>query len=43
MSKPETTAVGRLLKVKSSASRIYKIIAVSANGAVKTILEKPMQ
>ena len=43
MNKPEVTAVGRFLKSKQGEPRVHKIIAVNLDGAVKTILEKPMQ
>ena len=43
MSKPKATAVGRLLKPKQGEPRIHKVIAVKADGTVKTVLEKPMQ
>lgn len=41
MSKPEVTAVGRLLKAKPGTPRLHKVIAVKADGTVRTVLNKP--
>jgi hypothetical protein len=40
--KLEVTAVGRLLKQKGDEPRIYKVIAVKADGQVRTIVNKEM-
>jgi hypothetical protein len=40
--KPTVTAVGRLLKPKGNEPRVYKVIAVKADGTVRTILNKPV-
>ena len=42
MIKPEVTAVGRLLKKKGDEPRIHKVIAVKADGQVRTIVNKEM-
>jgi hypothetical protein len=41
MTKPEVTAVGRLLKPKGNEPRIYKVIAVKPDGTVKTVTIEP--
>jgi len=41
MTKPEITAVGRLLKPKGSEPRLHKVIAVRADGSVKTVINRP--
>jgi hypothetical protein len=41
MTKPEATAVGRLLKPKGNEPRIYKVIAIKPDGSSKTIIDKP--
>ena len=38
--KPQITAIGRLLQKKGDAPRIHKVIAVKANGQVRTIINK---
>ena len=43
MTKPEITAVGRLLKAKPGQKRIHKVIAVNAEGQVRTIINRPAQ
>jgi hypothetical protein len=42
MTKPEVTAVGRLLKAKPGQKRVYKIIAVSDDGKVRMIVEEKL-
>ena len=39
--KSTVTAVGRLLKPKGNEPRIYKVIAVKPDGAVKTVISEP--
>lgn len=41
MTKPEVTAVGRLLKPKGNEPRIYKVIAVKPDGTVKPVINRP--
>ena len=41
MTKPTITAVGRLLKPKGNEPRVYKVIAVKADGTVKTVINRP--
>ena len=42
MSEHKITAVGPLLKKKGDAPRIHKVIAVKADGQVRTIVNKEM-
>jgi len=42
MKKPEVTAVGRMLKPKGNESRVHKVIAVKADGTVRTVINRPM-
>jgi hypothetical protein len=42
MIKPVTTAVGRMLKPKGNEPRIHKVIAVNADGTVKTVINRPV-
>jgi len=42
MTKPEVTAVGRLLKAKPGQKRIHKVIAVKPDGSVKTVINRPV-
>jgi hypothetical protein len=42
MTKPEATAVGRLLKPKGDEPRILHRIAVKPDGTAKTIIRKPL-
>ena len=37
-----TTAVGRLLKAKPGQKHLHKVIAVNADGKVRTIINKPV-
>lgn len=41
MIKPEITAVGRLLKAKPGQKHVYKVIALKADGTVKTLISRP--
>ena len=41
MTKPEVTAVGRLLKAKPGQQKLHKVIAVKADGTVKTVISRP--
>ena len=41
MQKPEATAIGRLLKPKGSEPRLHKVIAVRADGTVRTVINRP--
>jgi hypothetical protein len=41
MTKPEVTAVGRLLKAKPGQKQLHKIIAVKPDGTVRTIINRP--
>lgn len=41
MTKPEVTAVGRLLKAKPGIPRQHKVIAVKPDGTVRTIINRP--
>lgn len=43
MTKPEVTAVGRLLKAKSGQKHVCKVIAVNDAGQVRTIINRPAQ
>lgn len=43
MTKPEVTAVGRLLNAKPGQKRIHKVIAVNDAGQVRTIINRPAQ
>lgn len=43
MSERKITAVGRLLKKKGDEPRIHKVIAVKADGQVRTIINKEMK
>jgi hypothetical protein len=42
MTKPTVTAVGRLLKAKPGQKHQYKVIAVKADGTVKTVINRPL-
>jgi hypothetical protein len=42
MSKPEATAVGRLLKPKGSTPHLHKVIAVKPDGTVRTVINRPL-
>lgn len=42
MTKPEVTALGRLLKAKPGQRQLHKVIAVKPNGTVKTVINKPL-
>jgi hypothetical protein len=42
MNKPTITAVGRLLKAKPGQKHQYKVIAVKADGTVKTVINRPL-
>lgn len=41
MTKPEVTAVGRLLKAKPGQQQLHKVIAVKSDGTVRTIINRP--
>jgi hypothetical protein len=41
MTKPTITAVGRALKPKGNEPRVHKVIAVNADGTVKTVISRP--
>lgn len=41
MTKPEVIAVGRLLKAKPGQQQLHKVIAVKADGTVRTIINRP--
>ena len=41
MTKPEITAVGRLIKAKPGTPHLRKIIAVKPDGTVRTVLSRP--
>jgi len=41
MTKPEVTAVGRLLKAKPGQHQLHKVIAVKPDGTVRTIINRP--
>jgi len=41
MTKPEVTAVGRLLKAKPGQKHLHKVIAIRTNGSVKTLISRP--
>lgn len=40
--KPEVTAVGRLLKPRNGERHVYKVIAVNDDGEVRTVIEEPV-
>jgi hypothetical protein len=40
MTKPEVTAVGRLLKAKPGQKHVHKVIAVKADGTVRTLVSR---
>jgi hypothetical protein len=40
MQKPDATAVGRILKAKPGIPHVHKVIAVKADGTVRTIINK---
>jgi hypothetical protein len=42
MTKPEVTAVGRLLKPKPGQQHLDKVIAVKPDGTVKTVIQRPL-
>lgn len=42
MTKPEVTAVGRLLKAKPGQHKLHKVIAIKADGTVKNLINKPL-
>lgn len=42
MIKPEVTAVGRLIKGKPGQQQLHKVIAIKADGTVKTLINKPL-
>jgi len=42
MKKSEVIAVGRMLKPKGNEPRIHKVIAVKADGTVKTVINRPV-
>lgn len=42
MTKPEVTAVGRLLKAKPGQKHVYKVIAAKPDGAVKTVVNQQL-
>jgi hypothetical protein len=41
MTKPEVTAVGRLLKARPGQQLLHKVIAVKPDGTVRTIINRP--
>lgn len=41
MTKPQVTAVGRMLKAKPGQKHVYKVIAVKADGTVQTLINTP--
>jgi len=41
MTKPEVTAVGRLLKAKPGVPRVQKIVAIKPDGKVQTLISRP--
>jgi len=41
MTKPEVTAVGRLIKAKPGQRKLYKVIAIKPDGTVKTMINSP--
>jgi hypothetical protein len=41
MTKPEVTAVGRLLKARPGQQQLHKVIAVKPDGTVRTIINRP--
>lgn len=43
MTKPEVTAVGRLLKAKPGQKHVHKVISVNAEGKVRTLIDRPAQ
>ena len=40
--KPTVTAVGRLLKPKGDEPRLYHVIKVQTDGAIKTVIKRPV-
>lgn len=42
MNKPEVTAVGRLLKARPGQNHLHKVIAIKADGAVKTVVSQQL-
>jgi hypothetical protein len=42
MTRPEVTAVGRLLKAKPGQKHLYKMIVIKADGAVKTVVSQQL-
>lgn len=42
MTKPEVTAVGRLLKPKGSEPRIYEVISINDVGKVKVLVSEEL-
>lgn len=43
MTKPEVTAVGRLLKPRPGVPHIKKVIAVRPDGTVRTLLSRQLK
>ena len=41
MTKPEVTAVGRILKAKPGVPHVRKVIAINADGKIKTLINRP--
>ena len=41
MTRPVTTAVGRLLKPKPGIPRLHKVIAIKSDGTIRTIINRP--
>jgi hypothetical protein len=41
MTKPEVTAIGRLLKPKPGIPHVHKVIAVKPDGTVRTVINRP--
>jgi hypothetical protein len=41
MTKPEVTAVGRLLKAKPGTPHLHKVIAIKQDGTIKTVINRP--
>lgn len=42
MTKSPVTAVGRILKPKSTEPRIHHVIKVAADGTVTTLIKRPV-
>jgi len=42
MTKPQVTAVGRLLKAKPGQKQVYKVISVKPDGTVKTVVSQQL-